>query len=122
MKPDKVQIRRMSRKAYVDPIRGITKVILGKDEWQIEFKLIDAFDAKRKIPAGEYSLNDIVPAEIDENVLRIREECARLSAEIVSIYGDADRLGGFYIYDRDVRLKTDMLAYEMMQIKKNGIR
>lgn len=111
----------MSRRAYVDQERGITKVILGDDEWQLEFKVVSATDAKKCIPNGDYSLKDVMPAVIDSNVLTIRSKLAQLSASVVAVYKSAERQEGFHLYDKETRDKTDRLAHEIQLIQLYGL-
>lgn len=119
--PDKEQIKRMNRRAYVDRQHGKTKVIFGDDEWQIEFKLINAIEGKKKIATGEFEVKNVVPAEIDVNVQNIRNELARLSMELVAIYEKAPKKSGFVKYDVSTKNQTDKIAYEMMNIKTYGL-
>ncbi|NYV67590.1 hypothetical protein HYI36_20130 [Bacillus sp. Gen3] len=119
--PDKEEIRRMNRRAYVDNARGVTKVVLGDDEWQVEFKITNAIEAKKKIVAGEFEIKNVVPSVIDENVLNIRKELTRLSLEIVEIYEKAPKKPGFVRYDTSTVRQTNKIAYEIMNIKTYGL-
>lgn len=120
-KPDKEEIRRMNRRAYVDSARGVTKVVLGDDEWQVEFNVANSMDAKKNILNGDYHLRNVATAVIDDNVLAIRKKLKQLSMAVVAIYASAERQKGFQIYDKDVRDKTDELAYEIQLIKAYGL-
>lgn len=119
--PSKPDIMAMSRRAYVDKARGVTKVIFGDDEWQIVLKCLDGSDAKSRIGVGTFDMELIEPAVIDENVLAIREELRRLGAKITEIYGRAERRDAFRMYDRGVTQKTDAIAYDITGILRSGI-
>lgn len=119
--PDKEAIRRMNRRAYVDAARGVTKVILGDDEWQIEFKVDNSMDAKKAVLDGDYQLNNVCPAVIDDNVIAIRKKLAELSAKLVTLYDSAERAEVFFLYDKETRNKTDEIAYEIKHIQSYGL-
>ncbi|QNM43721.1 hypothetical protein [Shouchella clausii] len=119
--PDKEAIRRMNRRAYVDAARGVTKVILGDDEWQIEFKVDNSMDAKKAILDGDYQLKNVCPAVIDDNVIAIRKKLAELSAKLVALYESAERAEVFWLYDKGTRSKTDEIAYEIKHIQSYGL-
>lgn len=120
--PDKEAIRRMNRRAYVDAARGVTKVIFGDDEWQIEFNVGSSTDAKKNILNGDYHLKDVSPAIIDVNVIAIRNKLAELSAKLVALYDSAERAEVFFLYDKGTRSKTDEIAYEIKDIQSYGLK
>lgn len=120
--PDKEEIRRMKRRAYVDAARGVIKVIIGDDEWQIEFKVTNSMDAKKNILNGDYLLKNVTQAVIDDNVRSTREKLAQLSASVVSIYETAEHQEGFNLFSTETRKKTDELAHEIQLIQSYGMR
>jgi len=114
------EIRRMSRRAYVNRSEGWTKVIFGKDELQIVFKGLSGTEAKKAIAQGNFKVKDVVPADICETVVETRAELKRLSEKLVAVYSQAERLPGFVMYDQKTEDATNKIAYEITNIMTYG--
>lgn len=119
-KPSINDFKAMQRRAYVDNVAGNTKVIFGKDEWQIVFNLTSAIEAKRRIANGDFSVKNVEPAVIDDNVLAIRAELNRLEAQLSELYANEPKQEGFLQYSAEFRRKTDSIAYTITNVLTCG--
>lgn len=111
----------MQRRAYVDNVAGNTKVIFGKDEWQIVFNLTSAIEAKRRIANGDFNVKNVEPAIIDSNVLAIRAELNRLEEKMSDLYANEPKQDGFLQYSAEFRQRTDGVAYAITNILTYGL-
>ena len=116
------EIRKMSRRAYVNRSEGWVKVILGNDELQIVMHGKNGIEAKKAIAQANYNLKAVEPAVICETVVKTRRELKRLSEELVAVYDAAEkRLGNFDLYDQATKDTTDKLAYQITNIMTYGL-
>lgn len=120
-KPSINDFKAMQRRAYVDNAVGNTKVIFGKDEWQIVFNLTSAIEAKRRIADGDFNVKNVEPAVIDSNILAIRAELNRLEAQLSDLYANEPKQEGFLQYSAEFRQKTDGVAYAITNILTYGL-
>lgn len=121
VKPSINDFKVMQRRAYVDNVAGNTKVIFGKDEWQIVFNLTSAIEAKRRIANGDFNVKNVEPAIIDSNVLAIRAELNRLDEKMSDLYANEPKQDGFLQYSAEFRQKTDGVAYAITNILTYGL-
>lgn len=120
IKPSINDFKAMQRRAYVDNVAGNTKVIFGKDEWQIVFNLTSAIEAKRRIANGDFNVKHVEPAVIDSNILAIRAELNRLEAQLSDLYANEPKQEGFLQYSAEFRQKTDGVAYAITNVLTHG--
>lgn len=121
IKPSVPDIQSMSRRAYINNDAGHTKVIFGRDEWQVVFRVTSGIDAKRKVTNGDFTASMIEVAVIDDSVLAIREALSRLDKQMSELIDGAEVLEGFRMYSREHSVKTDKIAYEITNIMTYGI-
>lgn len=121
VKPSINDFKAMQRRAYVDNVASNTKVIFGKDEWQIVFNLTSAIEAKRRIANGDFNVKNVEPAIIDSNVLAIRAELNRLEEKMSDLYANEPKQDGFLQYSAEFRQKTDGVAYAITNILTYGL-
>lgn len=121
VKPSINDFKAMQRRAYVDNVVVITKVIFGKDEWQIVFNLTSAIEAKRRIANGDFSVKNVEPAVIDSNILAVRAELNQLEAQLSDLYANEPKQDGFLHYSVEFRQKADGVAYAITNILTYGL-
>lgn len=121
VKPSINDFKAMQRRAYVDNVAGNTKVIFGKDEWQIVFNLTSAIEAKRRIANGDFNIKNVEPAVIDSNILAIRAELNQLEEKMTDLYANEPKQDGFLQYSAEFRQKTDGVAYAITNILTYGL-
>lgn len=141
-KIDKAYVRRMHKRAYVNPVDKSVKVILredGEDVFQIVFDgskggnmlskganisgESDATAAMSSVSLGRFNMKDVEPAVICVNVKRIRSELKRLGEELAEILADDTSNGkrGFYRYSEETERKSWAKAWEIANLKNSGI-
>lgn len=121
VKPSINDFKAMQRRAYVDNVSSNTKVIFGKDEWQIVFNLTSAIEAKRRIANGDFNVKNVEPAIIDSNVLAIRAELNRLEEKMSDLYANEPKQEGFLQYSAEFRQRTDGVAYAITNLLTYGL-
>lgn len=121
VKPSINDFKAMQRRAYVDNVASNTKVIFGKDEWQIVFNLTSAIEAKRRIANGDFNVKNVEPAVIDSNILAIRAELNRLEEKMSDLYANEPKQEGFLQYSSEFRQRTDGVAYAITNILTHGL-
>lgn len=121
VKPSINDFKAMQRRAYVNNVAGNTKVIFGKDEWQIVFNLTSAIEAKRRIANGDFNVKHVEPAVIDSNILALRAELNRLETQLSDLYANEPKQDGFLQYSAEFRQKTDSIAYTITNVLTHGI-
>ncbi|WP_366597622.1 hypothetical protein AB0R79_17975 [Bacillus velezensis] len=117
----KEDIMRGTIKAYVNRKEESVKVVIN-DEFELMVRhTTDGIGAKKLISRGGFNLKDVKPFHEDDNTKLIRQELKRLSEKLVSIYEAAEKIPGFFMYSKEVERKTDKIAYQIINIKTNGI-